>query len=122
MSLKKITLSLTVATVLLLVFGVLRSSHAKPAASPETNGNDKYQVKIDNFSFAPATLTIPVGATVTWTNKDDVPHTVVSANHAFTHSPALDTDESFSHAFTTAGTYEYYCSVHPKMVGKIVVQ
>ena len=59
---------------------------------------------------------------MTWTNKDDVPHTVVSANNAFPHSPALDTEESFSHVFPNAGTYEYYCSVHPKMVGKVVVQ
>ena len=119
---KKITLSLTIGTALVLAFGLLNSSQARPAASPENNSSDKYQVKVDNFSFAPATLTIPVGAKVTWTNKDDVPHTVVSTNNAFTHSPALDTDESFSYTFTKSGTYEYYCSVHPKMVGKIVVQ
>jgi plastocyanin len=119
---RKITFSLTVATSLLLAFGLLMSGHATPAASPPNDSGSKYQVNIDNFSFAPSKLTVPVGAKVTWTNKDDVPHTVVSINKAFPHSPALDTDQSFSYAFAKAGTYEYYCSVHPKMVGKVVVQ
>lgn len=119
---KKIAISLTAATSLVLVFGLLMPSHVTPAASQTNDSGNKYQVNIDNFSFTPATLTVPVGAKVTWTNKDDVPHTVVSTNNSFPHSPALDTDESFSHAFANAGTYEYYCSVHPKMVGKVVVQ
>jgi plastocyanin len=119
---RKITFSLTAPTFLLLVFGLLMPSHLAPAASPTTDSGNKYQVNIDNFSFTPPTLTVPVGAKVTWANKDDVPHTVVSTNNAFPHSPALDTDESFSYAFAKAGTYEYYCSVHPKMVGKVVVQ
>jgi plastocyanin len=119
---RKITLSLTVATFLLLAFGLLMSSQVTPAAGQSNGTGNTYQVNIDNFSFTPATLTVPVGAKVTWTNKDDVPHTVVSTNKAFAHSPALDTDQSFSYAFAKAGTYEYYCSVHPKMVGKVVVQ
>ena len=119
---RKITISLAVATLLLLAFGVLMSGHVTPAASQPNDSGNKYQVNIDNFSFTPATLTVPVGAKVTWTNKDDVPHTVVSTTKAFPHSPAMDTDESFSYAFAKAGTYEYYCSVHPKMVGKVVVQ
>jgi amicyanin len=105
-----------------LAFGLLTSTHLKLAASQPGDSGNQYQVNIDNFSFTPATLTVPVGAKVTWTNKDDVPHTVVSTNKAFLHSPALDTDQSFSYAFAKAGTYEYYCSVHPKMVGKVVVQ
>lgn len=119
---KKIAFSLTIATVLLATFGLLNCSQVRPAANQESNATDKYQVKIDNFSFMPATLTVPVSVKVTWTNKDDVPHTVVSTKNAFTHSPALDTDDSFSYIFTKSGTYEYYCSVHPKMLGKIVVQ
>jgi len=119
---RKITLSLMAGTILLLAFGLLMSRHATPAASQPNGSGSKYQVNIDNFSFTPTTLTVPVGAKVTWTNKDDVPHTVVSTNKAFPHSPAMDTDESFSYAFAKAGTYEYYCSVHPKMVGKVVVQ
>jgi len=79
------------------------------------------EVKIDNFSFAPGMLTVAVGTTVTWTNRDDIPHTVVSADGVF-KSKARDTDEKFSYTFAKAGTYPYYCSIHPKMTGKIVVQ
>jgi plastocyanin len=81
------------------------------------------EVKIDNFSFGPPTLTVPVGASVTWTNRDDIPHTVVSTDDAKTFkSKVLDTDEKFSFTFSKAGTYPYFCSIHPKMTGKIVVQ
>jgi len=79
------------------------------------------EVKIDNFSFGPQTLTVPLGTTVTWTNRDDIPHTVVSTDGVF-KSKVRDTDEKFSYTFTKAGTYPYYCSVHPKMTGKVVVQ
>lgn len=78
-------------------------------------------ITIDNFSFAPMQLTIPVGTRITWINKDDVPHTIVSVDRQF-KSKALDTDESFSFTFQGPGTYEYFCSVHPKMTGKIVVR
>jgi len=78
-------------------------------------------VKIDNFSFGPTELTVPVGTTVTWTNRDDIPHTVVSTDKVF-KSKVLDTDEKFSFTFNTAGTYPYFCSIHPKMTGKVVVQ
>src|ERR1700687_5459842 len=111
MKMKKITLSLTVATVFLLVFGLLNFSHARPAASPEINSSDKYQVKIDNFSFTPTTLAVPVGTTVTWTNQDDVPHNVVSAEGKTLKSPVMDTDQKFSFTFTTAGTYPYFCGI-----------
>jgi plastocyanin len=79
------------------------------------------EVKIDNFSFGPQTLTVAAGTTVTWKNNDDVPHTVVSDDKAF-KSKALDTDDKFSYTFTKPGTYNYFCSVHPKMIAKIVVQ
>jgi plastocyanin len=95
------------------------------AASPSVTANDQSaanaEVKIDNFVFGPQTLTVPVGATVTWTNKDDIPHTTVSTDGVF-KSKVMDTDEKFSYTFTKAGTYSYYCSVHPKMTGKVVVQ
>ena len=78
-------------------------------------------VNIDNFVFGPQTITVPVGATVTWTNKDDIPHTSVSTEGVF-KSKVLDTDEKFSYTFTKAGTYSYYCTIHPKMTGKVVVQ
>ena len=96
------------------------------AGSPSVAANDQpsaanADVKIDNFSFGPQTVTVPVGTTVTWTNRDDIPHTVVSTDGLF-NSKVRDTDEKFSYTFAKAGTYPYYCSVHPKMTGKVVVQ
>ena len=79
-------------------------------------------VKIDNFSFGPATITIPAGTTVRWTNNDDVPHVVTSDDNKMFKSKALDTDDHFSFTFTKPGTYNYYCAIHPKMTAKIVVQ
>jgi len=78
-------------------------------------------VRLDNFSFGPATLTVAVGTTVTWTNRDDIPHTVVSSDGAF-KSKVLDTDEQFSYTFAKPGTFPYFCSIHPHMTGRIVVQ
>jgi len=78
------------------------------------------QVIVDNFSFTPAAIAVAVGTTVTWTNRDDVPHNVVSTAKKFV-SPVLDTDEQFSHTFETAGTFKYYCSIHPRMTGQVVV-
>jgi len=82
---------------------------------------DGKQVVVDNFSFTPATAAVPVGTTVTWTNHDDIPHNVVSPEQKF-KSPVLDTDETFSHTFDAAGTYKYYCSIHPRMTGQVVVR
>jgi amicyanin len=79
------------------------------------------KVMIDNFTFSPQTLTVRAGAKVTWTNRDDIPHTVASTTKAF-KSPALDTDDSYSFTFTTAGSYEYFCSLHPHMTGTVVVE
>jgi len=79
------------------------------------------KVAIDNFTFTPAELTIPAGSTVVWVNHDDVPHTVVSNAKTFA-SKALDTDDQYSHVFATAGTYPYFCSVHPHMTGQIIVK
>jgi len=90
------------------------AANAEPSAAAAS-------VKIDNFVFGPQTITVPVGTTVTWTNVDDIPHTAVSTDGVF-KSKVMDTDENFSYTFTKAGTYSYYCSVHPKMTGKVVVQ
>ena len=79
------------------------------------------EVQIDNFSFGPGTLTVPVGTTVTWTNRDDIPHTVVSTDGVF-KSKVLDTDEKFAYTFGKAGSYPYFCSIHPKMTGKVIVE
>ena len=96
------------------------------AGSPSVTASDQPSVanaavKIDNFVFGPQTLTVPVGTTVTWTNSDDIPHTAVSTDGVF-KSKVMDTDEKFSYTFTKAGTYPYYCTIHPKMTGQIVVQ
>ena len=89
---------------------------ASAQPKPET-----MEVKIDNFTFGPAELTVRVGTTITWTNRDDIPHTVVSTDKVF-KSKVLDTDEKFSSTFSTPGTFPYFCSIHPKMTGKVVVQ
>jgi len=78
------------------------------------------KVTIDNFTFTPVELTVKVGDTVTWTNHDDIPHTVVSAGKF--RSKAMDTDNSFSFTFTSAGDYKYFCSLHPHMSGMIKVE
>jgi plastocyanin len=78
------------------------------------------KVMIDNFTFEPAQFTVKVGTTVTWTNRDDIPHTVVSAGKF--RSKTMDTDDTFSFTFTTAGEYKYFCSLHPHMTGTIKVE
>ena len=94
------------------VGSVAASAQAKPESMP---------VKIDNFTFGPAELTLTAGTTLTWTNHDDIPHTVVSTDKVF-KSKVLDTDEKFSFTFSTPGTFPYFCSIHPKMTGTVVVQ
>jgi amicyanin len=79
------------------------------------------EVKIDNFTFNPPRLIVKAGTTVTWDNDDDIPHTVVATGKAF-RSKTLDTEDKFSFTFTTPGTYEYFCSLHPHMTGSIVVE
>jgi plastocyanin len=91
---------------------------SNPAAAQSTEAN---KISIEDFMFAPNPLTIKAGATVTWVNMDDEPHTVVS-NTAMFRSGALDTKESFSFKFTAPGTYHFTCSIHPRMVGTIIVQ
>lgn len=78
------------------------------------------QVSIDNFAFAPATLTVRAGGTVTWTNRDEEPHTVAASDGSF-HSPGMGTGATFSRTFATPGTFEYVCSIHPMMRGTVVV-
>jgi amicyanin len=78
-------------------------------------------VAIDNFTFNPQKLTVKAGTTVTWTNNDDIPHAIAAVGKAF-KSKALDTDNSFSFTFTTPGSYDYFCSLHPHMTGTIVVE
>ena len=97
---------LAVAAALSLYLGVAHAEESK--------------VTIDNFTFAPAELKVKVGDTVTWSNQDDIPHTVVSAGKF--RSKAMDTDGTFSFTFTAAGEYKYFCSLHPHMTGTIKVE
>jgi plastocyanin len=81
---------------------------------------EETKVTIDNFTFTPAEVKVKVGDTVTWSNHDDIPHTVVSAGKF--RSKTMDTDGSFSFTFTAAGDYKYFCSLHPHMTGTIKVE
>ena len=78
-------------------------------------------VMIDNFTFSPKELTVAVGTTVKWVNHDDIPHTVVNADKLL-RSKALDTDDAFSYTFTSAGAFDYFCGLHPHMVGRVIVK
>src|SRR5271168_5240353 len=106
------------AAVMIAMLALAGSASVQANEQPSTANAE---VKIDNFVFGPQTVTVPVGTTVTWTNKDDIPHTSVSTDGVF-KSKVLDTDDHFSYTFSKPGTYPYYCTIHPKMTGKVVVQ
>jgi len=123
MKTKNVLIAILALPVMIAIFLVAGSRKIMAAATP-ANGQPSAAastVKIDNFSFGPQTVTVPVGATVTWMNRDDIPHTAVSTDGVF-KSKVMDTDEKFSYTFTKAGTYAYYCTIHPKMTGQVVVQ
>lgn len=92
-----------------------------PEKKPVAKNSVANQVVIENFSFVPAMLTVKAGTKVTWVNRDDVPHTATDNDHRF-NSKTLDTDDQFSFTFSQPGTYDYYCALHPKMIGKIIVK
>ena len=116
MKIKCVVATLTIALSLSVIgLFLFEPTRVKAEAASGT------EVRVDNFTFAPDSLTVPVNSTVTWINKDDIPH-VIASNDSVFKSKALDTDQKYSYTFTKAGTYAYYCSIHPKMVGKIVVQ
>jgi len=119
MTRKTLWITGTATPVLIAVLVLLAGSRSVRASDQASAASAA--VKIDNFVFGPQTITVPVGTTVTWTNNDDIPHTSVSTDGVF-KSKVLDTDEKFSYTFTKAGTYPYYCTIHPKMTGKVVVQ
>jgi plastocyanin len=87
---------------------------AAVAASPSA-------ITIDNFNFSPAAITVAAGTTVTWTNNDDIPHTVRAVDGSF-HSKAMDSGDNYNFTFAKPGVYSYFCSIHPKMVGKVIVK
>jgi len=114
----------TLAFVLFVALALLSTMRGK---EPETRESPpakatKTEVVIDTFTFSPKTFTVPAGATVTWTNHDNVPHVVTSADDQFKKSPALKTGQRFSNTFATAGTYSYFCSIHPRMTAQIIVK
>jgi plastocyanin len=102
---------------------ILAAAAVLPAAAAQATETQaaETEVKIDNFTFAPQRITVKAGTTVTWTNDDDIPHTVASKAKLF-KSKALDTGDKFSFTFTTPGAYEYFCSLHPHMTATIVVE
>jgi plastocyanin len=107
---------LCVAASMVLALTALPTVQKSVAAGAPT-----VDVKIDNFSFTPSTLTVKAGTQIIWTNADDIPHTVVSDDQSF-KSKVLDTDEKFTFTASKPGTYSYFCSIHPKMIGKVVVE
>jgi len=113
MKLKRILVLTLVGLAVLVAFS------AGAAAGEKAPGKE---ITIDNFSFGPQNLSVKAGTQVTWVNHDDIPHTVVSEDLVTFRSRALDTDESWSFTFTKPGTYSYFCSIHPKMTAKVVVQ
>jgi plastocyanin len=113
---------LLITAAAMLLAGCHDAARPQPAAATQPSPQARQAVTIDNFTFDPPVATVTAGTTVTWTNHDDVPHTVTSADkpRAF-KSDALDTDDTYSHVFTQPGTYPYFCAVHPHMTGRIVV-
>jgi plastocyanin len=117
------TVSVALAALVLLPMAA-----ARPALAASNDAGDAatsgpiYRVEIHNFAFSPNTLTVPKGARIVWTNRDDEPHTIVSAAGAFKASQALDTDDSFATTLDKPGAYAYFCGIHPMMVGKIIVR
>jgi plastocyanin len=106
--------AVVVATLLGPIAGAMIAYGALAAQEPN-------EVVIDNFTFGPHDLTVAVGTTVKWVNHDDIPHSVVDTNKAF-RSKALDTDDAFSFTFASAGSFDYFCGLHPHMQGKIIVK
>lgn len=109
-------LTLVALALMASALSVPLAAAADAAAAPAAD-----RIVIDQFMFQPTTLTIKAGSTVTWLNKDEEPHTVVSASGLF-RSAALDTNDRFSFTFSKPGTYAFVCSIHPQMIGTIVVQ
>jgi plastocyanin len=118
--------SFTVATLLLCAMALTVAGKVRPPELRSDNAANAgaavaVAVAIKDFRFVPETITVKAGATVTWTNQDDEPHKIAADDGKFA-SPTLDTNEEYGHAFTTPGTYAYYCTLHPRMRGTIVVE
>lgn len=111
----------TLSIAALAIMLIMMAGRSKAGGVTPAEDKPSTEIKIDNFVFSPNTITVPAGTAVRWTNHDDIPHNVVADDKSF-KSRVLDTDEAFSYTFAKPGTYTYFCSIHPKMTGKIVVQ
>ncbi len=118
----KTNLIIVLAIIAVLIIGggvYLLVQLNKPAANIPAGGNN---IEISGFSFSPATLTVHIGDTVTWVNKDLAPHTIVSDSGSELNSPSFGKEGTYSHTFNTTGTFSYHCSIHPSMKGAIIVE
>jgi plastocyanin len=113
--------SIRLGLAALAIVALMMAGRAKTVGMTTAEDKPSTELKIDNFVFSPNAVTVPAGTTVRWTNHDDIPHNVVADDKSF-KSKVLDTDETFSYTFSKPGTYTYFCSIHPKMTGKVVVQ
>ena len=113
-----IILTLTLCAIAVASHESHLKAHAAGSTTASANPNE---IVIENFSFEPTTLTVKAGTTVTWVNRDDEPHTATATDKRF-NSKTLDTGDRFSQDFNAPGTYNYYCALHPKMTGKIIVK
>jgi len=114
--------ALSTSTTFAVLLAILAGGSAVTGyASSEQSNMAASEVSVDNFTFGPETITVAANGTVTWVNHDDVPHVIASTDGLF-RSKALDTDDKYSFTFAKPGTYQYFCTVHPKMVGKIIVR
>ena len=122
-------MALTAIVSVMTLTGAAASSPSEPqvatptaqAVATDAPAGSAAEVKIDNFAFTPGMITVKAGTQVTWINHDDIPHTVDSTEGKF-KSSAMDTDDKFQFRFTEPGEYQFYCRLHPKMTGKVVVQ
>jgi plastocyanin len=101
---------------------VLAAAAAFVTLTPATAAPGPITIRIANFTFAAQVVTVPPGAAVTWINDDDIPHTVVADDNKTFRSKVLDSGDRFTFTFATAGTYRYYCSIHPHMTGTVIVK
>ena len=114
---QKIKMAALICGISSLGFSVFADGAANTNAGSKSN-----KIEIKDFAFDPQKITVKSGEKITWINRDGEPHTVVSVGKKFQRSPGLDTDQEFSITAGAPGTYEYFCSVHPKMTGTIVVE
>jgi len=111
-----------VLLTILIVLNFCLAAWGDDMAGGAPAGQRQNKIEIKDFMFNPPTITVKSGETITWINRDDEPHTVVSVGKQFKKSPALDTDQQYTVTIGTPGTYSYFCSVHPKMTGTIVIE